>query len=257
MSFEVAADAYQQFMGRYADPLAPLFADAAGVRAGEAGGQRALDVGCGPGALTAVLVERLGAGAVAAIDPSPPFVAAARARFPGVDVRQGAAESLPHDDGSFDVALAQLVVHFMADPVGGLREMARVTASGGTVAACTWDFGGGRGPLSPFWAVAGRLRGTGGESGLPGTRAGQLTELFERAGLAGVTETDLTVSVRHETFADWWLPYTRGVGPAGDYVAGLAAGEREELRAACAAELGPGPVTIESAAWVATGTVSR
>ncbi len=253
MSFEVAADAYQQFMGRYADPLAPLFADAAGVAAG----QRALDVGCGPGALTAVLVDRLGADAVAAIDPSPPFVAAAAARFPGVDVRLGAAEALPHDDGVFDVTLAQLVVHVMADPVSGLREMARVTADGGTVAACTWDFGGGRGPLSPFWAVAVRLRGSGGESHLPGTHAGELSDLFGRAGLTGVTESDLPVSLRHDTFDDWWLPYTHGVGPAGDYVAGLAEPEREELRRACEDELGPGPFTIESAAWVATGTVSR
>src|SRR5918994_4509460 len=110
-------------MGRYSVPLAPQLADLASIAAG----QRAIDVGCGPGALTAELVARLGAGALAAVDPSEPFVAAARERHPGVDVQRAAAEELPFEDGALDAALAQLVVHFMADPVAGLREMARVT----------------------------------------------------------------------------------------------------------------------------------
>jgi ubiquinone/menaquinone biosynthesis C-methylase UbiE len=90
-------------------------------------GQRALDVGCGPGALTAELVSRLGAVAVAAVDPSEPFVAAARERHPGVQVLRASAEHLPFPDRTFDASLAQLVVHFMSDPVAGLAEMARVT----------------------------------------------------------------------------------------------------------------------------------
>src|SRR4051812_30444630 len=106
-------------MGRYADPLAVSFASYAGVRRG----QRALDVGCGPGTLTALLVAELGADAVLAVDPSEPFVAAARARFPTVDVRAGMAEALPFDDDSVDLAVAQLVAHFMGDPVADLAEM--------------------------------------------------------------------------------------------------------------------------------------
>src|SRR5207248_1280729 len=102
-------------MGRYSRPLAPMFADFAGI----VPGRRALDVGCGPGALTAELVERLGADAVCAVDPSEGFVAAARARHPGVSVQQAAAEKLPFADRSFTAALAQLVVHFMTDPVAG------------------------------------------------------------------------------------------------------------------------------------------
>src|SRR3954462_15347958 len=117
-------------MGRYSGPLAPAFADFAGVAAGE----RVLDVGCGPGALTAELVERLGADDVSAVDPSESFVAAARVRPPDVDVPQAAAEELPFEDDAFGAALAQLVVHFMADPVAGVREMARVTSEGGVVA---------------------------------------------------------------------------------------------------------------------------
>src|SRR6185437_10397716 len=147
------------------EPLAVQFADLAGVNPGggsidgpitqSQGGRRVLDVGCGPGALTAELVRRLGPDSVNAIDPSESFVTAARQRLPEVDIRLASAEQLRFEDGTFDVAMAQLVVQFMNDPVAGLREMARVTRPGGVVAACVWDRGGGRSPLSLFWqAVA-------------------------------------------------------------------------------------------------------
>ncbi|HSR26233.1 MAG TPA: class I SAM-dependent methyltransferase, partial [Candidatus Eisenbacteria bacterium] len=139
MTFDVSGDAYARFMGRFSEPLAARFADLADLRTG----QNALDVGCGPGALTAELVRRLGAAAVSAIDPSPPFVEAVRARFPAVDARRGAAERLPFPADGFDHVMAQLVVHFMTDPVAGLREMARVARPAGTVAACVWDHAGG------------------------------------------------------------------------------------------------------------------
>src|ERR1043165_2258075 len=113
MSFAaVPADAYDRFMGRYSVQLSPQLADFAGVSAG----QRVLDVGCGPGALTAELVARVTAANVTAIDPSPSFVEAARARHPGVDVLQGSAESLPFADDSFDASLSQLGVRFMRHP---------------------------------------------------------------------------------------------------------------------------------------------
>ena len=147
MSFTVAADSYDRFMGRYSVPLAPQFADLADVVAD----QCVLDVGCGPGALTTELVRRLGSDGVAAVDPSEPFVAAARERHPGVRVERAPAEQLPFADEEFDAALAQLVVHFMADPVAGLAEMGRVTSEGGVVAASVWDHAGGQGPLSPYW----------------------------------------------------------------------------------------------------------
>jgi SAM-dependent methyltransferase len=208
VSFVVAADAYDRFMGRYSVPLAPQLADFAEVAAG----QRVLDVGSGPGALTTELVTRLGVDAVSAVDPSEPFVAAARERHPGVDVQRAAAEQLPFEDRAFDAALAQLVVHFMADPVAGLREMGRVTRERGVVAACVWDHGGGQGPLSTFWEAAHELDpGVQDESKLAGSGEGQLTELFQSAGLSDVEETALPVSVEHPSFEDWWEPYTRPV----------------------------------------------
>jgi SAM-dependent methyltransferase len=248
VSFDVSADAYTRFMGRYSAPLAVEFADLAGVRRG----QRALDVGCGPGALTTVLVSRLGRGAVCAVDPSESFAAAARERFAGVDVRRSAAEQLPFPDGVFDVTLAQLVVHFMASPAAGLREMARVTRPGGVVAACVWDHGGGRGPLTIFWRAVRDLDPSAhDESDLAGAREGHLASLFGEAGLTIADATALTVRARHATFEEWWDPFTLGVGPAGAYVASLTEERRSALREHCRRLLPP-PVEVTAIAWAVT-----
>ena|SRR5918996_1765783 len=250
MSFAVAAEAYDQFMGRYSKPLAPLLADFAGITSP----QQVLDVGCGPGALTAELVRRLGSGAVTAVDPSEPFVAAIRERYPEVTVQQAAAEELPFEMDVFDATLAELVVHFMQDPVAGLREMARVARPGGVVAACVWDHGGSHGPLSLFWEVARELdAGVKDESRLAGTREGHLAELFRAAELRDVEDDVLTVTLEHPTLEDWWEPYTLGVGPVGAYVAGLAPESREELRKRCRERLPEPPFVLEARAWAARG----
>lgn len=250
MSFAVAADAYDRFMGRYSVLLAPQLATLADVVAG----QRVLDVGCGPGALITELVRRLGVGAVAAVDPSEPFVAAAQERHPGVKVERAPAEQLPFPDQAFDAALAQLVVHFMADPVTGLREMARVTRKHGVVAACVWDHAGGQGPLSLYWEVARELDPeVEDESELAGAREGHLTELFDAAGLHEIEETHLVVSVEHPTFEEWWEPFTLGVGPAGAYAARLDPTQQADLRELCRERLPTAPFVLTARAWAARG----
>lgn len=250
MSFDVAAEAYDRFMGRYSKPLSPRLADLAAVRAG----QRALDVGCGPGALTAELATRLGPEAVTAVDPSAPFVEAALARNPGVTVLQASAEALPFGDGTFDAALAQLVVHFMANPVRGLAEMRRVTRRDGVVVACVWDYGAGQDPLRVFWQAARELQpGLHDESGLAGVREGHLVELFAAAGLRSVEPAILTVSVEHPSFEEWWDPFTRGVGPAGAHVRTLGPEQQAELRERARALLPDGPFVMTARAWAARG----
>lgn len=235
-------------MGRYSVPLAPLFADLASVNAG----QRVLDVGCGPGALTAELVRRLGSGAVSAVDPSESFVAAAQERHPGVRIERAAAEELPFEDEAFDAALAQLVVHFMTDPVAGLREMARVTRKEGIVAASVWDHAGGQGPLSLYWQAVRELDpNVEGESQLAGAGEGDLGRLFRQAGLREIEESTLSVSVEHSSFEEWWEPYTLGVGPAGVYVVGLDAERQAQLRDRCRAMLPPPPFRVTAVAWAA------
>lgn len=237
-------------MGRYSKPLAVRFADLLEV----ADGQRALDVGCGPGALTDPLVARLGADHVAAIDPSAPFVESCRARFPGVDVRQGAAESLPWDDATFDVAGACLVVHFMTDPVGGVSEMKRVTREGGWVGATVWDLAGSRAPMAPLWtAVAEVAPEQPDESDFQGGSRESLVSILEGAALRDVEVEELAVTVTHPSFEEWWQPYLHGVGPAGEAVAALDPDVRQHLEQTLRRNLGEGPFDLTAYAWAGRG----
>jgi SAM-dependent methyltransferase len=248
--FQVAADAYDRFMGRYSVPLAAPFADFAGIEPG----WRVVDVGSGPGALTTELVRRLGSANVTAADPSEPLLEAARERHPGIRVRSAPAEELPFEDDEFDAALAQLVVHLMSDSMAGLREMARVTRPGGVVAACVWDHAGDQGPLHTFWEAARELdRDVSDEAHLPGAGQGQLGQLFEEIGLRDVEEGALTVAVEHPSFDAWWEPFTLGVGPAGSYTTSLDAKRQSELRERCRARLPAAPFAQSSVAWAARG----
>ena len=251
MGFNVSGDAYDRFMGRYSRLLAPQLADFAGVQAG----QRALDVGSGPGALTTELVARLGAEAVTAVDPSPAFVDVLHERLPDVSASQAPAEDLPFGDGEFDIAFAQLVVHFMKDPVAGLREMARVTKPGGVVAACVWDHAGERTPLAVFWTAARQLDpGARDESDLAGAHEGHLGELMRAAGLTEIEETLLEVPFGSESFDDWWEPFGLGVGPAGEYLATLDTVAATMLRDRARELL---PAAPRACAWTARGVATR
>jgi SAM-dependent methyltransferase len=218
--------------------------------------KRVLDVGCGPGALTGELVGRLGAASVSAVDPSEPFVAAVRHRYPEVDVQRATGELLPFPDDTFDATLAQLVVHFMSDPVAGLGEMARVTRPDGVVAACVWDHAGGHGPLSVFWNAARDLDPhIEDESELAGAREGHLEELFTAAGLRRIEAAPLSVDIEHPSFEEWWEPFTLGVGPAGAHVAGLSEDARAALRECCRRALPHAPFVVTARAWAARGLV--
>ncbi len=250
MHFDVAGDAYDRFMGRYSQPLAATLVDYLELSTD----QRVLDVGCGPGALTGQLVQRVGADHVVAVDPSEPFVDACRSRHPGVDVRLARAEALPFDDDAHDAAAANLVLHFMTDPVGGIAEMARVTRPGGLVAATVWDLAGGRHPMWPVWAgVAAVVPGHPGEPPLPGGAQGELVEIFEGAGVRDVESTPMSVAVTHPSFEEWWQPFLHGVGPVGALLASLDESDLERVRAWCHQRLGKGPFDLTAVAFAARG----
>ena len=251
-AFVVAADGYDRLMGRYLPSLGPAFADAARITAGH----RVADIGCGPGGLTGELVRRCGADAVAAIDPSPPFVEACKARHRGVDVRIGVAEQLPFTDAAFDAALACLVVGFMSDAHAGILEMMRVTKPGGTIGACFWD-AAHMPAIQLFWRAAAQVdRTRSGEVARLGSREGDLSALFTNNGLREVQETALRARAHYEDFVDWWNPIAQGVGPAGAYYRALDDDARNAVRAACEQLLGhpDSSFELEGIAWCAVGT---
>lgn len=234
-TFHRTGAVYDAYMGRYSESLAPVFADWAKVTAG----QSALDVGCGPGALTGVLAERLGAAAVLACDPSEPFVEECRVRHPGVDVRLGHAEKLPCGDASQDVVLAQLVLHFISDPKAAAREMRRVLRPGGTVAACSWDFTHGMEMLRHFWDAAESLDPVARDvAALRFGREGELAELFADAGFEQTTESTLEVASTYASYDELWSGFLAGIGPAGNHAVRQSPEKQDALRKALFEEIG-------------------
>lgn len=234
-TFQKSGADYDAFMGRYSHSLATVFADWAGVRSGLA----ALDVGCGPGALTGVLAQRLGPTSVVACDPSMPCVEECRARHPGVEVRQGRAEKLPYEDDSQDVVLAQLVLHFVTDPEAAAREVRRVLRPGGTVAACSWDFVQGMEMLRYFWDAALSLEPAALDAAaLRFGKSGELAQLFTGAGFEEITESTLEVASSYASYDELWLGFLAGIGPAGSYAASLPPDKQEVLRQALFEKVG-------------------
>jgi SAM-dependent methyltransferase len=258
-TFRTPAEAYDRHIGRYGPELARALCDAAGVLPGAT----AIDVGCGPGALTTELVARLGAVRVAAADPSQPFAEACRARHPGVQVEVAPGEALPFPDGAFGHALAQLVVNFMADPLAGVREMARVTRVGGTVAAAVWDYAGGMVLLRRFWDAAVALdpaaeRLDEGRS-MPFCTHDALLALWREAGLADARVQAAEAGAEYDGFDDLWTALEHGAGPASAYASGLDRAARSALREELRGRLGApdGPFRLTARAWIATGVQHR
>ena len=252
-TFLASGDRYDAFMGRYSRPLGNIFADAAGV----ADSGRALDVGCGPGALTGALVERLGAGSVSAIDPSPPFVEACAARYPGVETRTARAEELPFDDSTFDYVLAQLVLHFVSEPGQAADEFRRVLRPGGTAAACVWDFAQGMQMLRLFWDAALELDPVAPDEAttLRFGREGEITALLQGAGFEDVVENTLDVESTYADFDELWSGFQAGIGPSGAYCVGLTHELQSALREELFGRLGSpsGSFTLAATARCATG----
>ena len=252
-SFLTSGDAYDRYMGRYSRTLAVAFADEAAIDTG----RTVLDVGCGPGALTGELVGRLGAAAVSAFDPSPPFVEACAGRHPGVDVRLGRAEAIPFDDGRFDAAMAQLVLHFVSDPSKAMHELRRVVRPGGTVAACVWDFAEGMEMLRAFWDAALLVDAAAPDEAraLRFGGPGEIAALLLEAGYDDVAESTLRVSSHYSGFDELWSGFMAGIGPAGTYCMSLPDEQRAALHHALFQRLGEpvGPFSLAALARYASG----
>ena len=223
-------------------------------------GQRVLDVGCGPGALTTALVAVCGDGKVSAVDPSPPFVEACAKRAPGADVQRAGAEQLPFGDESFDVVLSQLVVNFLDDPEQGVAEMVRVARRDGEVAAAVWDYAGEMTLLRAFWdaaIVVDPERASALDEGrvMRFCQPPELVELWRGAGLGDVETAALDAHADYDDFNSLWDPFTTGVAPSGAYASSLDAGTQGALRDEFHARLGApaGPFALTARAWFVRG----
>jgi len=256
------AEAYDGYMGRWSQRLAPLFLDFAGLVAGE----RVLDVGCGTGNLSFAICAREEVASVEAVDFEPLFVEAVRERATNgkITARQGDACDLPFADGQFDRALSMLVLHFVSDPQQAVAEMRRVVRADGMAAATTWDGFGGMPILRLFWDTATAIE--------PGavtrrdatllramTQPGELREAFERSGFVHVTETMLTVRMDFTDFDDYWRPMMAGQGTHPEFFAGLPDQTRERIEAAVRAAYlcgrPDGRRSFVSVAWAVRGIV--
>jgi SAM-dependent methyltransferase len=242
--FRVGGDAYDDFMGRYSTKLASLFADFAGV---EEGG-RALDVGAGTGALTAELVAR--GVEVAAVDPSPEFVSVLRERFPELEVEEAPAEALPFGAGAFDVALAQLVVAFVTDAPAAVAEMARVARR---VAVCMW----GVAEVEMFAAIDSTAEAIGASRATEPRRYRTAAEIHDLLAPHGEVEAaELDVTAGYADFEEFFQAMSRGVGPAGEWLASLGSERRELAREELFRRLGSpqGPFELKARAFAAAVT---
>jgi SAM-dependent methyltransferase len=257
-TFQAPAEAYDRHIGRYSGDLAAGLLRVARIRPG----QHALDVGCGPGALTQALAARLGARQVSAVDPSEPFVEACARRVPGADVRLGAAEELPFQDGRFDAVLSQLVINFMSDAPAALREMCRVARPRGTIASCVWDYADGMTLLRRFWDAALIVD----PDGAPAHDEGrvmryctpqELERLWRDAGLLDVRTSELLANADYEDFDALWEPLERGIAPSGAYAAALDPAWRGALRDELRRLLDSprGPFALSARAWCVVGRV--
>ncbi|WFU50428.1 class I SAM-dependent methyltransferase [Sinorhizobium terangae] len=256
------AAGYEQLMGRWSQRLAPLFIEFSGL----ADGEKIVDVGCGTGSLTFALARTADLAQIAAIDYSPVFVAEASRRNtdPRIKIQQADACALPFADGTFDRALALLVLHFVPDADKAVAEMRRVVRPGGVVAAAVWDHLGGMPGMRMMVDTVAAL----GEGGRqlrarycfqPMMQPGEMKRTFVEQGLVDVSETQLMIRMDYQNFDDYWAPIAAGEGPLGKYVAALGPTERARtdaaLRDAYEAGRPDGPRSFANVAWACRGIV--
>jgi len=232
--------AYERMMGRWSRMVGEKFVDWLGLPRG----LRYLDVGCGNGAFTEVLIARAAPAAVTAVDPSEEQVGYARQQ-PGAasaDFRIGDAQSLPFADGTFDAALMALVIVFVPDAAKAIQEMARVVRPGGWVATYMWDIPGGGVPLHPVYEA---VQSLGLQMPLPRdpevSRRETLDELWRAAGLESIETGVIRIPTVYANFEDFWDSNTAPIGPQGKAIAALSDDQRQQVRAWLRQRLPAGP----------------
>ena len=248
--------AYERYMGKWSQLAGETFLDWLAPESG----LRWLDVGCGNGAFTEMLVERCAPVSVQGIDPSEAQLAYARTRPASrvAQFRQGDAMALPFPDDTFDAAVMPLVIFFVPDPARGVAEMARVVCPGGIVAAYAWDMVGGG---FPYEALQVEMRGLGVAVPVPpspdASRIDAMRDLWTGAGLDAVETREITVQRTFADFDDYWTTILGGpsVGPQ---LAAMAPADLALLKARMRARLpadATGRITYSARANAVKGRV--
>jgi ubiquinone/menaquinone biosynthesis C-methylase UbiE len=223
------AQAYEHFMGRWSRALGAAFLEWLAPPQGA----RWLDVGCGTGVFTELIVNTCTPASIDAVDPAPSQIDYARQRLSGrfVDVRVGDAQQMPFADNAFDVVASALAFNFVPDPARALSEMRRVCRPGGYVAGYVWDFAGGR---STAWPLRFALQQIGVAippiPGTGGTSIEALHALFTKGGLDAIATRSIEVTLTFASFEDYWRSQTPVFAPQGMIVAGLPAPDRLRLK---------------------------
>ncbi|MDX1343489.1 MAG: class I SAM-dependent methyltransferase [Reinekea sp.] len=254
-----SGEPYEYFMGRWSEPVAQLFLKWL------PGSEQAtwLDIGCGTGALSYAIQQTQNPSTQTAIDQSAGFVELAQRRLGNkVQCETGNAMSLPFPDATFDNVVSGLVLNFLPEPETALREMARVTRVGGTVAIYIWDYAGEMEFLSYFWDSVVELN-PGAADLHEGTRfksfhAEHVSQLFAIAGLQDISAEQLQIETRFKNFDDYWQPFLGGQGPAPTYVQSLKEAERHQLRNLIQDRLPTekdGSIELTARAWAVKGVV--
>jgi len=215
-------DPYEQYVGRWSRRVAPQFLSWLNIPAG----RRWLDVGCGTGALSAAILDQCAPVSVIAVEPSEGFLEKAKEQLGSrVSLRRGNATEIPLDNGAVDVTVSGLVLNFVPNGRAAVSEMARVTASGGTIAGYVWDYSGKMELMRYFWDAAVELNPEAVklDEGIrfPVCQPEALTELFAGAGLRDAQVTAIDIRTGFADFEDYWRPFLGGQGPAPAYVMAL------------------------------------
>lgn len=253
------AAAYERYMGRWSRQLAPRFLQWLDAPPG----RRWLDVGCGTGALSAAILASCAPAAVTGVDPSEGFLAAARDNLPAqVRLHRAPADRLPLADGEVDIVASALVLNFVPDAAAALREMVRITAEGGRVAACVWDYAQKMEMIRHYWDAAAHLGllapGQAQGERFPICRPEAIAEALADAGLRQVEVAAIEIDMRFADFEDFWQPFLGGQGPAPAHAVGLPDPERARLREALRARVparADGSIRLQARAWAARGVV--
>lgn len=254
--------AYDQYVGRWSRLVAAEFLRWLALPSGLAWA----DVGCGTGALTSAILTSRAPESVSGVDPSESFVSQARRSIldPRARFCSGDATHLPWASAACDVTVSGLVLNFVRDPESAVREMARATRPGGTVAAYVWDYAGGMQMMRRFWDAA--IAVSPGDSKLdqaerfPLCQPEPLTALFERTGLGSVMVRAIDVPTVFRDFDDYWRPFLGRTGAAPTYLASVSEDVRDRIRRSLESSLSPesrGPIALSARAWAVRGLVPR